>query len=425
MTVVGFVVASVVAERDARRDSERTAEVAAAQIRSRIVQAASLTESLRRFMLNSSGTGVSSDQFARNALRWLSPADFPSAAWVERIPHSQRAAYERSIGGPVVTPDARRAVVPARTSYLPATLVSGFHPLAVPGVDLSAEPEMAEVLEHATRRNDVAATPFAGPRTGPSGLFLVTPAPNLVANELRQGFAVVFVSEGSLRSAATESPSVSITSGGPAGDDAASETFTFADQRFDVAVPREPVEGAAAILPWIILAAGLGVAALAVALGRNSARRARAQADLDRVFMLSNDLIAVASFDGYFTRVNPAEGAHNVADTEGFPIERRWADAHPDWLLGFEDEVWWSRLAPPALRAWAGGDRPLRLVEQAVAKDDPDRKALACYGVLFPATKEVWLRFLDGRPVSAVTTELASPSLAASTPSTLSCRAVT
>jgi hypothetical protein len=43
-------------------------------------------------------------------------------------------------------------------------------------------------------------------------------------------------------------------------------------------------------------------------------------------------------------------------------------------------------------------------VEQTVAKDDRDRKALACYGVLFPATGEVWLRFLDGRPVSAVTT---------------------
>jgi DDE superfamily endonuclease len=82
----------------------------------------------------------------------------------------------------------------------------------------------------------------------------------------------------------------------------------------------------------------------------------------------------------------------------------RWADAHPGWLLGFEDEVWWSRLAPPALHAWAERDRPLRLVEQAVAKDDPDKKALACYGVLFPATDEVWLRFLDGRPLSAVTT---------------------
>jgi hypothetical protein len=75
--------------------------------------------------------------------------------------------------------------------------------------------------------------------------------------------------------------------------------------------------------------------------------------------------------------------------------------------------VWWSRLAHPALRAWAEPDRPLRLVARAVAKDDPDPKALACYGLLVrwwgsgpagPRHEEAWLRFVDGRPVSAVTT---------------------
>ena len=30
------------------------------------------------------------------------------------------------------------------------------------------------------------------------------------------------------------------------------------------------------------------------------------------------------------TRVNPAEGSHNVYDREGFPIERVWAEAHPE-----------------------------------------------------------------------------------------------
>ena len=88
----------------------------------------------------------------------------------------------------------------------------------------------------------------------------------------------------------------------------------------------------------------------------------------------------------------------------------RLAQAHPDWLLGFEDEVWWSRLAPPALHAWADDDRPLRLVAQTVARDDPDPKAVACYGLLTRAwdgalqrREEMWLRFVDGRPVSAVT----------------------
>jgi transposase len=90
----------------------------------------------------------------------------------------------------------------------------------------------------------------------------------------------------------------------------------------------------------------------------------------------------------------------------------RLAAAHPDWALGFEDEVWWSRLARPALHAWAEPDRPPRLVEQAVAKDDPDPKALACYGLLVrwwerpdrPPHEQTWLRFVDGRPVSGVTT---------------------
>ena len=89
------------------------------------------------------------------------------------------------------------------------------------------------------------------------------------------------------------------------------------------------------------------------------------------------------------------------------------ARAHPEGALAFEDEVWGSRLAPPALHAWAAPDRPLRLVAQAVAKAAPDPKALACYGLLVrcwtagpaaPPREEAWLRFVDGRPVSAVTT---------------------
>jgi transposase len=90
----------------------------------------------------------------------------------------------------------------------------------------------------------------------------------------------------------------------------------------------------------------------------------------------------------------------------------RLAQTHPAWALGFQDEVWWSRLARPALHAWAVGDAGLRLVEQAVAKDDPDPKALACYGLLVRWAaptggwqEEAWLRFGDGRPVSVVTTQ--------------------
>jgi transposase len=81
----------------------------------------------------------------------------------------------------------------------------------------------------------------------------------------------------------------------------------------------------------------------------------------------------------------------------------RWAASHPDWVLGFQDEVWWSRLSQPTLCTWA--EKPLRLVEQKVAKDDADPKALACYGLLRTDSDRVWLRFVDGHPVSAVTTQ--------------------
>ena len=90
----------------------------------------------------------------------------------------------------------------------------------------------------------------------------------------------------------------------------------------------------------------------------------------------------------------------------------RLAATHPTWALGFEDEVWWSRLAQPALHTWAAPDQPVRLVEQVIAKDDPDPKALACYGLLVrgvaPASGQAagtWLRFVAGRPVSARTIE--------------------
>ena len=52
----------------------------------------------------------------------------------------------------------------------------------------------------------------------------------------------------------------------------------------------------------------------------------------------------------------------------------------------------------------------MRLVEQTKAKDDPDAKALACYGLLLRWTsrdgqsdEKILLRFVDGRPVSDIT----------------------
>jgi hypothetical protein len=59
------------------------------------------------------------------------------------------------------------------------------------------------------------------------------------------------------------------------------------------------------------------------------------------------------------TRVNPDEGPHNVADSENFPIERQWADAHPEVfepLFGVAEHDPWFRLY--RVRADSRPDRP-------------------------------------------------------------------
>lgn len=83
-----------------------------------------------------------------------------------------------------------------------------------------------------------------------------------------------------------------------------------------------------------------------------------------------------------------------------------------DWVLSFSDEVWWSRLALPSLRSWSAHRQPQRVHERRVPQADPDPKALACYGLLLacPAApsslpEQMWLRFVTGRPVSAITTQ--------------------
>ncbi len=64
------------------------------------------------------------------------------------------------------------------------------------------------------------------------------------------------------------------------------------------------------------------------------------------------------------------------------------------------------------MNAWADEDTALRLIEKVKQKDDPDPKALACYGLLVRGgangclpKEQTLLRFVDGRPVSDITTQ--------------------
>jgi hypothetical protein len=50
----------------------------------------------------------------------------------------------------------------------------------------------------------------------------------------------------------------------------------------------------------------------------------------------------------------------------------------------------------------------MRIFQRSFAKGDPDpRKAISCYGLYVPELDgRTWVRFVDGRPVSGITTRL-------------------
>jgi hypothetical protein len=55
----------------------------------------------------------------------------------------------------------------------------------------------------------------------------------------------------------------------------------------------------------------------------------------------------------------------------------RLAASHPEWVLGFEAEVWWRRVAQPARHAWTDGP-PMQGQRLTSDPRDPDPDAIAC-----------------------------------------------
>lgn len=78
------------------------------------------------------------------------------------------------------------------------------------------------------------------------------------------------------------------------------------------------------------------------------------------------------------------------------------AAQHDTWVVGFQDEVWWSRLAYPDMHAWSEDD-PFKLHQKHIEKTDPDPKAIACYGLWCPVLAIMVIRFVQSRPVSDLT----------------------
>ena len=88
-----------------------------------------------------------------------------------------------------------------------------------------------------------------------------------------------------------------------------------------------------------------------------------------------------------------------------------WASQQPGWAIGFGDEVWWSRFALPAAAAWQSRTSRCAWWSSPGAEDQPRSQGpglLRCVVAArdvprSPDRSQMWLRFVTGRPVSAIT----------------------
>ncbi|WP_199317047.1 hypothetical protein [Chroococcidiopsis sp [FACHB-1243]] len=79
------------------------------------------------------------------------------------------------------------------------------------------------------------------------------------------------------------------------------------------------------------------------------------------------------------------------------------SEQNSDWMVGFLDEVWWSRLRDPMMHSWSEDGQPLQLIEKTTDKTEVDPKAIACYDLYLRAESQMLVRFVAQRPVSEIT----------------------
>jgi PAS domain S-box-containing protein len=100
-------------------------------------------------------------------------------------------------------------------------------------------------------------------------------------------------------------------------------------RRSQAAVSQSSLDNGRA-LPWIILALAVTLGVLAAALRVNTRRRAQAQGELDQIFNLAADMIAVGDFDGRMTRINRAVRQVLGYTEEEFLAKPYLEFVHPD-----------------------------------------------------------------------------------------------
>jgi len=221
--------------------------------------------------------------FAQVVGRWAAAAGLVDGLWVQR-----------KGGSRLVATYTRRTVGDLR-----------------PGVDVSDWAALGAAIRERPTAFVLSASEL-GSLEGQPGFFLVDVA-TFGRAPISRGFLVLFVPRGWLTSSLESDPqrlAISLEGrrleGALASAPVANARFETLGRRWRIDVGREPPTKLQSTLPWLALGWPLAVALLAFLIGRAIVLRRRAEREVEQIFDLSRDLLAVAGLDGYFKRVNPA-----------------------------------------------------------------------------------------------------------------------
>ena len=303
LSVAGFVVTKATIRRDRDGAAERRSQVESVRIQSLVARARAYAESLGNVLADEPVR--SQRRFAQLVWSTSGGAGLVDAMWVRRVGGSLRA-----------------------------TFVSRTHPELRPGQDVTAWPALRRLADRASA---FALTASGRASLGDQRGFYLMQADRFGRAGGGQGFLVVFVPQGWLTVSLEGDPrqrAISLDGRRLEGEldskPVASASFEALTRRWRVDTGREGASELQSLLPWLALAWPLAASMLAFLVAGGIARRRRAERATERIFDLSLDLMAIAGFDGYFKRLNPAF-ERTLGYTEEQMLSRPWMDfVHPD-----------------------------------------------------------------------------------------------
>jgi PAS domain S-box-containing protein len=334
--VGGFLLTSMTIRRDRDAEAQRRARVEAVHAQEVLGRARAYVAGLADVLAHEREPGQA--RFARWAGATSASVGLNDVLWVERVPASERRRYERLRGVPItrLTPSGRLVRAPAARSYLPATFTSRTRPELRPGVDAAGFPALAGAIRDPAR---IFAVGASGPGAlGQESGFYLLQAATFAHGRGSRGYLAAFVPQGWFSTTLGGDPRrVAISEDGRRIEGQldsvqAGAAFEMLGRRWRIDVDREPRSGLQSMLPWLALGWPFAVAAIALAIGRATALRRRAQREVEGIFELSLDMISVFGSDERFRAVNPAF-ERTLGYSRQDMLARPYSDfVHPDDL---------------------------------------------------------------------------------------------